>query len=67
MSAQVFDLRAFQGAVKQAKRAGVSRQKAVAEVRAEQLAGRMGHEVAGRLRVMAWNAERGGPTPGGAA
>ena len=68
MSAQLFDLRAFQGAVKQAKRAGVSRQKAIDEVREAQLAGRVGHEVAGKYRTAAWNRQHGGgPTPGGAA
>lgn len=67
MTAQLFDFRPFQGAVKQARRAGVSRQRAVAAVRAAQLAGRPGHDVVGQLRVLAWNVERGGPTPGGAA
>lgn len=67
MSAQLFDLRAFQGAVKQAKRAGCDPRKAIDEVRAEQLAGRVGHEVAGKYRIAAWNRDRGGPTPGGAA
>ncbi|NLA68290.1 MAG: hypothetical protein GX856_08635 [Gammaproteobacteria bacterium] len=67
MSAQLFDLRPFQGAVKQAKRAGVPPRRAVAEVLEAQREGRPGHEVAGRYRVMAWNRTHGGTTPGGAA
>lgn len=68
MTAQLFDLRAFQGAVKQAKRAGCDPRRAIAEVREAQIAGRAGHEVAGRYRIAAWNRQHGGgPTPGGAA
>lgn len=67
MTGQLFDLRAFQSAVQQAKRAGVPRERAVAEVLEAQRQGRQGHEVAGRYRVMAWNAHRNGPWTGGAA
>lgn len=67
MSAQLFDIRAFQSAAKQARRAGVDPRHAVAEVREAQLAGRLGHEVAGHYRALAWSRQRGGPAPGGAA
>lgn len=65
MSAQLFLIRPFQTAAQQAKRAGVSTQRAIAEVREAQRRGDDGKSVAGKYRTMAFQASQS-PT-GGAA
>lgn len=65
MSATIYALRPFQSAAQQAKRAGVPPERAIAEVRAEQQAGRMGNHVAGKYRAMAFRGDV--PPPKGVA
>lgn len=67
MSATVYALRPFQSAAQQARRAGVSPERAIAEVRAAQKRGEMGHHVAGKYRAMAWHATTGRGPDGDAA
>lgn len=59
----VYLFRPFQSAKEQALRAGVPVQDAIAAVRAHQKRGVDGQQIAGKLRVMAWNRERGLPMP----
>lgn len=65
MSAVVHNLRPFQDARDHAKRAGADPRRAIAEVRAEQDAGRSGQTVCARYRTIAWHMRQ--HTPGGAA
>lgn len=67
MMARLYDLRPFQSATKQARRAGVDPRIAIREVIAAQQRGEPGHYVAGKYRALAWSRQRGGPAPGGAA
>lgn len=66
MTAAVYLFRPFQSAAQQARRAGVSPQKAIAEVLEAQRQGDPGNHVAGKYRVLAYRAEHQPPT-GGAA
>lgn len=59
----VYLFRPFQSAKEQAQRAGVPVQDAIAAVRRHQQRGNDGQQVAGKLRVLAWDRERGLPMP----
>jgi hypothetical protein len=66
MTARLYDLRPFQSAVRQARRAGVDPRIAIREVIAAQQRGEPGHYVAGKYRALAWR-PNGAPPPKGAA
>lgn len=66
MMARLYDLRPFQSATKQARRAGVDPRIAIREVIAAQQRGEPGHYVAGKYRALAWS-PNGAPPPKGAA
>lgn len=66
MTARLYDLRPFQSATQQARRAGVDPRIAIREVIAAQHRGEAGHYVAGKYRALAWR-PNGAPPPKGAA
>lgn len=60
---EVYMFAPFKAAREQAQRAGEPVAEAVAAVKSEQRQGREGREIAGRLRVVAWNRQWGLPMP----
>jgi hypothetical protein len=65
MTATVYNLRPFQSARDQARRAGVDPRQAIAEVREAQHKGAIGNYVAAKYRALAWRPS--GPGGGSAA
>ncbi len=59
----VYLFQPFQSAKQQAQRAGVPVQDAIAAVRQHQKRGNDGQQIAGKLRVLAWNRKHGLPMP----
>ena len=60
---ELFMFAPFKAAREQAIKAGVPVAEAMGQVRDEQRQGREGREIAGRLRVVAWNRQWGLPMP----